>query len=179
MLRILSIVLLALVLSATHLGAPGSEAAAVSAKPSAAKTRAAEDSRATLDEFNRKFIGNCRNMDQPAAAQLWADDGADLLPGLEPMVGKPAIAKWLNSLTPQLAGAKMLQCDVDWRQIKIDGDMAYEWGINTQRIAFPGKPDAPANVGKILLILRRQPDGSWKVVLESWNSTPRPAEKQD
>ena len=116
-------------------------------------------------------------MDQPAGADLWADDGADLLPGIAPMVGKAKISDWLNSLTPQLAGAKMVYCTVDWRDIQIHGDVAYEWGINRQKIEFPSPQKPFANEGKILLILKRQHDGAWKIAVESWNNNPEPEQK--
>ena len=132
-----------------------------------------QDSRQALDKFNQDFITACQKMNHPAAAALWADDGVDLLPGMEPMVGKAKISDWLNGLTPQLAGAKMLYCTVDWKDIQIFGDIAYEWGFNRQKIEFPPPKKPFEGEGKILLILKRQGDGSWKIALESWNSNPR------
>jgi ketosteroid isomerase-like protein len=117
-------------------------------------------------------------MDHKADAEFWTDDGVDLLPGLEPMVGKEKISTWLDSLTPQLAGAKMDYCTVDWKDIRIHGDLAYEWGINRQKIEFPAPRKPFEGNGKILLILKRQADGSWKVVLEAWNGNPQPQEKR-
>jgi ketosteroid isomerase-like protein len=125
-----------------------------------------------LTDFNRRFIDACRQMDNSAALALWADDGVDLLPGMEPMVGKPAITTWLNGVREQSKGAKMLQCDVQWHDPSISGDLAYEWGINSQIIALPNRPEPFHNKGKITLILRKQADGTWKLVLESWNSSP-------
>src|SRR5215475_5265827 len=119
-----------------------------------------QDARKALDVFNQQFISACQKMDPPAAAALWADDGADLLPGMQPMIGKAKIGEWLNSLTPQLAGAKMIYCTVDWKDVQIHGDIAYEWGINRQKIEFPAPRGAFENEGKILLILKRQGDGS-------------------
>jgi len=132
-----------------------------------------QDARKSLDTFNLAFTGACQKMDHPAAAALWADDGADLLPGMAPMIGKTKIADWLNGLTPQLAGAKMAYCTVDWQDIQIHGDLAYEWGINRQKIEFPPPKQSFENEGKILLILKRQANGSWKIALESWNSNPQ------
>ena len=48
----------------------------------------------------------------------------DLLPGMEPMVGKATISKWLLGLDTK--GAKVTQCDVDWQEIGLAGDVAYE-----------------------------------------------------
>lgn len=131
-----------------------------------------KDARERLDLFNQQFISACQNMDHSAAAALWAADGVDLLPSMAPMVGKDKIFEWLNSLSPQLAGAKMLDCSVEWRDIQIHGDLAYEWGINRQKIEFPPPKKTFQNEGKILLILKRQADGSWKIAMESWNSNP-------
>lgn len=130
--------------------------------------------RSGVDAFNRAFIESCRNMNNTQAAQLWAEDGVDLLPGMDPMVGQAAISKWLNGLTEQSKGAKVLQCDIDWQSIQLAGDVAYEWGINTQTVSVPGQAQPFKNKGKITLILHRQPDGAWKLALESWNSSPQP-----
>jgi len=131
------------------------------------------DAKKGLDEFNRAFIDACRNMNHEAAAQLWADDGVDLLPGMEPMIGKPEILQWLLGLGEKMKGVKVLQCDVDWRETHVAGAVGYEWGINTQTISVPDRPDPIKNKGKITLILRKQTDGSWKLALESWNSSPQ------
>lgn len=131
---------------------------------------AARDSVAAL---NAKEVKACREMDNAASASLWADDGVDLIQGLQPMVGKATIAAWLNGLTPGLKGAKMVYCTIDWKQIAIQGDWAYEWGVNRQRIEFP-LPQAPfESEGKITLVLKRQTGGDWKIELESWNSSPK------
>jgi hypothetical protein len=42
----------------------------------------------------------------------------DLLPGMEPMIGKETIGAWLNGLEAQMKGAKVKKCDVDWQQIQ-------------------------------------------------------------
>lgn len=135
------------------------------------------DARKAIDEYNQKFIQSCRDRDHAADLALWTDDGVDLIQGLDPMIGKATIAHWLEGVEAQTKGAKMLQCDVDWKQIEIHGDTAYEWGINTQTIEIPGQAKPFSNKGKILLILKRQPDGSWKRSLEAWNSSPRPQQE--
>jgi ketosteroid isomerase-like protein len=131
------------------------------------------DAKKGLDDFNRAFIEACRSMNHDAAGQLWADDGVDLLPGMEPMVGKAEISSWLKGLGEKMKGVKVLQCDVNWRGTNVAGDVAYEWGINTQTVSVPDRSEPLKNKGKITLILRKQVDGSWKLALESWNSSPQ------
>lgn len=139
---------------------------------------AGQDAQKSLDAFNQEFVAACQRMDHKADAAFWTEDGVDLLPGLAPMVGKAKISAWLDSLTPQLAGAKMQYCTVDWQDIQIHGDLSYEWGINRQKIEFPPPRKPFEGNGKILLILKRQQDGSWKVALEAWNGNPQPSDKQ-
>jgi ketosteroid isomerase-like protein len=136
------------------------------------KTAAEQEARKSIDTFNQQFIDACMKMDHAADAAFWADDGTDLIEGMDPMVGKAKITEWLNSLTPMLAHAKMDYCTIDWQNIRIHGDLAYEWGINKQKIEFPPPQEPFVGEGKILLILKRQPSGSWKVEVESWNSLP-------
>lgn len=128
--------------------------------------------RQAIDALNRKEADACRTMDNALTKTLWADDGVDLIQGLQPMVGKKAISDWLDSLAPQLKGANMEYCKIEWHDLKISGGWAYEWGITRQKIDPPAGQKPFESDGKMLLILKRQPDGAWKVELESWNSLP-------
>lgn len=150
---------------------------AVSTNGSSQST-APSNARKSVDAFNQAFMQACQTMDHAASAGFWAEDGVDLLPGMQPLTGKPKITAWLDSLTPQLAGAKMVYCTIDWQDVQIHGDLAYEWGINRQKIEFPPPQKPFASEGKITLILKQQADGLWKIALESWNSSPGPEEKR-
>ncbi|MGH9736128.1 MAG: YybH family protein [Candidatus Acidiferrales bacterium] len=125
-----------------------------------------------IEALNQKEADSCRTIDNSITKTLWADDGVDLIQGLQPMVGKKAISDWLDSLTPQLKGAKMEYCTIDWHDLKISGDWAYEWGMTRQKIDLPAPQKPFESAGKMLLILKRQPDNSWEVEIESWNSLP-------
>ena len=134
----------------------------------------AQDARKAVDALNQEIVRACQQRDFDATAALWAEDGVDLLPGLTPMVGKTKITAWLDSLRPNLKGAKMAYCTIDWQDIQIHSDIAYEWGINRQLIEYPPPRKSTPTEGKIVFILRRQAYGAWKVVLESWNGNPQP-----
>jgi ketosteroid isomerase-like protein len=137
---------------------------------------AAAAARTAVDALNAKNVKACQEMDNAASASLWADDGVDLIQGLAPMVGKTTITTWLNGLTPGLKGAKMVYCTIDWKQVTVVGDWAYEWGVNRQRIEFRSPQPPFESEGKITLVLKRQPNGEWKIELESWNSSPGAAD---
>lgn len=138
------------------------------------RTSADQYARKSVDAVNQEIVRACQQRDFDATLALWADDGVDLLPGLAPLVGKAKISSWLDSLRPQMEGSKMRYCTIDWQDVQIHGDLAYEWGINRQFVEYPPPRKSAPNEGKILFILKRQSDGRWKVALESWNSSPQP-----
>lgn len=143
-----------------------------------AKIVVESSARAAVNALNQKEEAACREMDNTKSGTLWAEGGVDLIEGLEPMIGKAAIVKWYDSLTPQLKGAKMEYCTVDWQKIKIQGDWAWEWAITRQKIDFPAQQKPFESEGKMLLILKKQAGGEWKIELESWNSLPAPEKKK-
>lgn len=63
--------------------------------------------RAGIDEFNRALIQATTRMDNAATLALWEDDGIDLLPQTDPIVGKKALAKFYDDVMKDLAGARM------------------------------------------------------------------------
>lgn len=105
-----------------------------------------------------------------AFADWFADDGVALGNGQAPLVGKVAILK----------SAKWLAKDYQLTWTPTDGlmgpsgDMGYTWGH------FEGhSKDANGNPvttsGRYMTIWRKQPDGSWKVVLDSGSNEPAEA----
>ncbi len=136
--------------------------------PAVSQSRA----RQGIEKLNRKEALACRSMDHVLSESLWARDGVDLIQGLKPMVGRPVIAKWLAGLQSQMRGARVQSCAIAWRSLKIQGRWAYEWGITRQKIALPAPRQPIVSRGKMLLILRQNRKGVWKIELESWNSSP-------
>ena len=54
--------------------------------------------------FNQKLADATRHMDNAATLALWADDGVSLLPDASPLLGKPAIAAFMDRVTASLKG---------------------------------------------------------------------------
>lgn len=124
---------------------------------------------AGIQAFNHKLEDATRNMDNAATLALWAEDGISLLPSTKPIVGKPAIAAFLESVTASLQGAKMQKFEMQCFAIDVSGDLATEWCTEHQVVLISaGKPPFDGR-GKMLLVLRKVPDGAWRVEREMWN----------
>jgi uncharacterized protein (TIGR02246 family) len=133
---------------------------------------AAEEARREIEAFNARLDAAGRRMDNEAVMALWAEDGVDLLPGLEPMVGKKAITDWLQGVKKQLGGFTMKVNETKWHDITLAGEYAFEWGVTHQIVQPPGGAKPAESRGKMLLVLRRSPRGEWLIVREAWTPNP-------
>jgi len=124
---------------------------------------------AGIEEFNRALIQATTRMDNTAALALWEDDGIALLPQTKPMIGKQAIAKFLDDVSSQLPGARMEKFEMKCFDVERSGDSATEWCEEHQHVVFPnGKPPFDGR-GKMLLVLHRGADGKRRMRREMWN----------
>lgn len=125
--------------------------------------------RTEIDVFNRKFEDATRRMDNAATVALWADDGISLLPSTRPIVGKAAIATFMDGVTAQIKGAKMEKFEMECFAIDVSGDTASEWCTEHQVVLMPGGKPPFDGRGKMLLVLRKGVDGKWLLLREMWN----------
>jgi ketosteroid isomerase-like protein len=149
---------------------PASTAPATSAAHDAAAANALQE----IAAFNQRFTDTTLHMDMPGLKALWADDGVSLLPGPAPIVGKPALSRFLDDVVAQMPGYKVTRHENDFHDIRISGDWASEWATTHQIVQPPGDKPAIEIWGKVLLVLHREPDG-WKIEREMWTHTDPPA----
>lgn len=150
--------------------------AAIAASTTAAQASdtAAAD-RAGVEAFNRAFDAATRAMDNAATLALWEDDGVSLLPSTAPIVGKPAIKRFMDAVMASIPGAHMQAFESACFDIHVSGDWASEWCTEHQRVTFAGGKPPFEGWGKMLLVLHRGADGHWRLRTEMWNQALPPA----
>ncbi|HJT17255.1 MAG TPA: nuclear transport factor 2 family protein [Thermoanaerobaculia bacterium] len=124
---------------------------------------------ATLDTFNNALIDATKRVDNAAVLRLWEQDGVSLLPSKAPIVGKPAIGKFLDEVTSKYPAARMESFTLECREIAVSGDLASEWCTEHQIVSFGDKREPFDGRGKMLLVLHRGRDGNWRIKSEMWN----------
>jgi ketosteroid isomerase-like protein len=137
-----------------------------------AEPKAAQDD--NLAAFNAKFREVILRMDSAGAVALWADDGVSLMPDAEPIVGKTRITKFMAQVDKDFAGYRVTKEEIAWKDARIAGDWASEWGVVHQEVIPPGNKPAIEVYGRIALVLHRAA-GEWKIEQEVWQSAPKPA----
>lgn len=124
------------------------------------------DRAAVLDLF-RKYQETVANSDADGWLALWTEDGLQMPPGAPALHGKAAITKGsVDSFRDYVAKFGEFTTE----EIQIAGDWGYTRGTYTLT-ATPKAGGEPMHVdGKWLSIVKRQPDGSWKIHRDCFNS---------
>jgi uncharacterized protein (TIGR02246 family) len=105
---------------------------------------------------------------------FWADDATILAPGMPAIVGKDAIRNYVAGAfaTPGFS--------ISWTTEKVEvsqsGDLAYSSGTDRISLTGPdGKPMTQENRG--VAVWKKQPDGSWRCVLDVMSPSAPPSAK--
>jgi uncharacterized protein (TIGR02246 family) len=139
------------------------------------KARESEDAgRKEIEAFNRRYVELHLKMDTAGVLALWEEDGVDLMPGDDAMIGKKKIVAWVEDIVAKMPGYKVTKQDMEFHDIRVCGDWASEWATEHQVVQPPeGKPPIEG-YGKMALVLHREANGEWKVQQEMWNVAPKP-----
>jgi len=132
-----------------------------------------DSARKEIEAWNQNFIAAHLRMDNAAILGMWQEEGVSLLQGTPPIVGKEAIEKFFDDAVRQIAGYHMKTMEIDFREIQMMGDWAYEWGIEHQVLEPPPGKEAFDGRGNILLILHKNSNGEWKIKQEMWSAAPK------
>jgi uncharacterized protein (TIGR02246 family) len=124
---------------------------------------------AEIDAANDAFVQGFKQGDAAAVAAVYEPDGRLLPPNTQPQQGGAAIeAFWKGIMDAGVRGVLLETQTLDERD-----DLAVEVGRYTLRTA-PGDAGEVVDVGKYVVMHRRQPDGSWRYAVDIFNSS-RPA----
>jgi ketosteroid isomerase-like protein len=122
-----------------------------------------DDDRTALRQNGRTIAAVANAGRFAAAAVLYEDDAALLLPNTPAVAGRRAIEEWMAS-NPPLSNVTIEAVEIDGA-----GDVAYVRGNYALTLTPPGA--APIHDrGKFVEIWRRQADGGWKMRWDIFNS---------
>ncbi len=110
--------------------------------------------------------------DADRVAGTYAEDALLMPPNAPPIKGRAAIREFWNGLLQPYTVVITLGTD----QIEGRGDLAYVVG-HYRLVTTPkakGTPAQPAEDGKFLEVFKRQPDGSWRYVVDMYSPNAAP-----
>jgi ketosteroid isomerase-like protein len=101
---------------------------------------------------------------------LWDENGIRLAPDVPAAHGKAQILPGMQ----KALGAFNIKIDIKREEIVVLDDYAFSSGTFTRRMApKAGGPETFFD-GKFLTVFKRQPDGSWRIFRDSFNSNVPP-----
>lgn len=126
---------------------------------------------AAIADFNRRYLQAINDGDIATLSSLTTEEHIMILPNRPPIVGKAA---------NDAANARVFeQFDIDetWtpEETVVSGDWAYQRGTFTVAATPKAGGAARHTSGNFLRIYRRQPDGSWRMIRDMFNSDHPPA----
>lgn len=124
-------------------------------------------SKALLFQLEAKFAKDTAEGGGPAFARWFADDAVTIANNQAPVRGRDAIARSAN----WSAASYQLTWTPTDAVMSPAGDMGYTWGHYEGRSKDPDG-NATVTAGRYFTIWRKEPDGSWKVVLDASNEEP-------
>ncbi|MGE0405877.1 MAG: DUF4440 domain-containing protein [Candidatus Korobacteraceae bacterium] len=128
-----------------------------------------QDRQAIEDLHQREIEANIA-LDVVALASLWSDDIVSLPPDGPPLVGREANLHFLEATAKQMADYNILSYAQEWQQVyQTDPEYAFEWGTISGRLQPPANAREIEYRYKVLRILKRQPNGTWRVHRTSWS----------
>ncbi|MGA9471555.1 MAG: SgcJ/EcaC family oxidoreductase [Terriglobales bacterium] len=137
------------------------------AAPAAPPDTRAADIHAIKD-LEVAWVKDAATKDPDKWAAYFTDDGSGLYPGAPTVTGKDAIK---TAMAPILSDPNF---SLNFTSTKMmaskGGDMVYSQGTYIMVMTNPKTKTAITDKGKYLTIYTKQPDGSWKVVADTFNS---------
>jgi uncharacterized protein (TIGR02246 family) len=169
-----SVILAAFALCSACQPAPKTQTSTEGAASAAAPAGLSAEDEAAVRAVDAEWARAATAGDAKALTAVYASD-ATLLPPNEAEVKGEAVGKY-NADMLSAFPAKM---ELTTTAVEGRGDLAYAVGTwkATPTPKKAGAKPAPAEEGKYLEVLKKQPDGSWKIVYDMWNSN-APAGKQ-
>ena len=121
--------------------------------------------RADIETVNREIGKAFSRGDAAAIAAFYTDDAVVMPPNSKMIKGRKAIEEfWKGAM-----GMGVRSIQLDTLDVQSGTDLAYEIG-NATMIIQPQGGKAATDTVKYVVVWKRQPDGSWKLAADIWNS---------
>jgi uncharacterized protein (TIGR02246 family) len=112
-----------------------------------------------IEAINQRDVQSALAGDASMMMSQWTDDFV-LLPPAGPILrGRRVIAEAFQGIE----SPEIVEYVLDIQEVKVLGDHAFEWGTYRYSLRPRAGGETVRTGGKLMRILQRQPDGSWKM----------------
>jgi len=130
--------------------------------------------RRAIEALNQQDVNAVIAGDVTTIVTQWTEDFVVLT--AESIVrGRSANAAIAERGKAQIEAVEVLEYRIDFDEIEVVGDYAYEWGIYHGKTRIRATGQVASYGGKLMRILQKQADGSWKMHRTMATVDPPPA----
>jgi uncharacterized protein (TIGR02246 family) len=113
-----------------------------------------------IEAVNQRDVKAALAGDTVTMMSQWTDDFVLLQPAGPILRGRSAIAEAMRGAE---SAVEVLEWVFDFQEVKVLGDHAVLWGTYRGRLRPRAGGEAVGTSGKLMRVLQRQRDGSWKM----------------
>ena len=113
-----------------------------------------------IEAVNQRDVQGALASDPEMMMSQWTDDFVLLQPVGPILRGRSTIAEAFRGVADSV---EILEYVLDIQEVEILGDHAFQWGTYRYAMRPRSGGEAIRTGGKLMRILQRQPDGSWKI----------------
>ena len=128
------------------------------------------DDLSRIDELHRADVAASKAGDYRTLRTLMSDDAVVLPPGGRMIRGQAELDRSFARVAQSPQATEVLDYAFDWREVRVCGDYAFEWGYIVGRERSLSTGEVTSERHHVMRILQRQPDGAWKVHRAIWNT---------
>ena len=134
-------------------------------EPAAEAPTQAEDV-AAIKKLIDDYLAAANAGDVSAVAAFYTDDAIRMPPNAPAKIGKEAIQSDVQTQLDQFT----IKLGLEVVEVEVAGDWAFGRGSHTITLTPKAGGEPTEDSGKWIEILKRQPDGAWKIYRLIWNS---------
>lgn len=124
--------------------------------------------KAAIDSNHKAFLAAMMSNDADALAALVTSDAVFMPPNDSSRLGQEGVRSWYKGIVAQF---KITTINITDREVIVAGD----WGIERLNFAWTLTPVAggaeTTDKGRVIAIWHKEPDGTWKIRNDIWNSS--------
>ena len=121
----------------------------------------------TINKLGEEFTAAIKESDIERLLSFYKVDAVLMPPNESAAKGNKAIRAWFQSFFDQFT---VEDFSFAIEEVTVAGDWAFRGGSFTMAFSPAAGGDQMTDVGKFIEIWQRQPDGSWKMARDIWNS---------
>lgn len=128
-----------------------------------------QDDRERIEEMHQTDMRASMARDYATLRTLMSDDAVVLPPNGRVVRGRATIDAGFERMQGVELPSEVLEYRFDWQELTVLGDYAFEWGYIYGRERERATGEVTEHKHHVMRILRKEPDGAWKVHRTIWN----------